>query len=132
MDLIDRVAFVKEMKTRQNAVEAAIENANAGTYYTDKEHWEGVFCTFAEVKLTLDNMPTVPAVPLGSRSREELLRNIKIMHVWASFAVEHHDFALTDAMLKSMEIWTKELIEWMKEGQHDHDEPNQRPARSGI
>ena len=64
MDLIDRAAFVKEMKMRQNAVEAAIENANVETYYTDKEHWEGVLGTFAEVKLTLDNMPTIEAVPV--------------------------------------------------------------------
>lgn len=64
MRLIDADAFSKEMKVRQIAAEVAIENSNGKTHYTDKEHWEAVFCTFAEAKLALDDTPTVEAVPL--------------------------------------------------------------------
>lgn len=64
MRLIDADEYAKEMKCRQNAVETAIENPRTDVYYTDKEHWEGVLCTYAEAKLTLDNMPTVDAAPV--------------------------------------------------------------------
>ena len=66
MRLIDADAFSKEMKVRQIAAEVAIENSSGKMNYTDKEHWEGVFCTFAEAKLALDDTPTVEAVPLDA------------------------------------------------------------------
>lgn len=50
---------------------------------------------------------------------DDAISHLQIMHIWASFALGHPEFGLTDAMYKSMAEWTKELIEWMKEGQHE-------------
>jgi hypothetical protein len=68
MRLIDGDEYAKEMKRRQDAVSASIENPIADRYYTDKEHWEGVLLAFAEAKLTMDNMPTVDAVAIKAIS----------------------------------------------------------------
>lgn len=51
---------------------------------------------------------------------DDAISHLQIMNVWASFAREHPEFSLTDAMLKSMEEWTDEIIKWLKEGQHDN------------
>lgn len=51
---------------------------------------------------------------------DDAISHLQIMHVWASFAREHPDFVLNDKMLRSMEKWTMEIIEWMKEEQHDN------------
>ncbi len=64
MRLIDADEYAKEMKMRQDAVQASIGHPRAGRYYTDMEHWQGVMLAFVEAKLTVDNMPTVDAVPV--------------------------------------------------------------------
>lgn len=64
MRLIDADKFTQEMKNRQTAVSVSVEHPITDRYFTDKEHWEGVLLTFVEAKLTMDNMPTVDAVPV--------------------------------------------------------------------
>lgn len=64
MRLIDADEFTQEMKKRQTAVSASVEHPITDRYFTDKEHWEGVLLAFVEAKLTMDNMPTVDAVPV--------------------------------------------------------------------
>lgn len=49
-----------------------------------------------------------------------MLVHLQAMHVWASFALEHQDFFFNEAMLKSMEEWTDEIIKWLNGGQHDN------------
>ena len=64
MRLIDADKFTQEMKNRQTAVSVSVEHPITDRYFTDKEHWEGVLLAFVEAKLTMDNMPTVDAVPV--------------------------------------------------------------------
>lgn len=49
---------------------------------------------------------------------DEAIMHLKIIHVWAEFALEHGDFILTTTMLKSITDWTMEIVRMM-EGQHD-------------
>jgi len=51
--------------------------------------------------------------------KDDVISHLQIINIWASFALEHPEFCLTDSMLKSIDNWTKEIIKWM-EGQHDH------------
>ena len=72
MRLIDADAYCAEMKTRQDACKEEIDNAIA------REDWElydkisRAYAAFTEAKLTLDNMPTVPAAPRWVRCEEEM------------------------------------------------------------
>lgn len=62
--LIDANAYAAEMKVRQDAckemIDAAVKNDNWELY----DKLSRSFGVFVEAKLTLDNMPTVDAVPV--------------------------------------------------------------------
>ena len=64
MRLIDADAYSDEMRKRQKACLDAFLESTDEPAYTEKEYWSGIFCTFAEAKLTLDDTPTVDAIPI--------------------------------------------------------------------
>ena len=51
---------------------------------------------------------------------DDAISHLQIMYVWASLALDCPEFGMTDAMYKSMAEWTKELIEWVMDGQHEN------------
>ena len=52
--------------------------------------------------------------------KNKMLGHLQAMYIWASLALDCPEFGLTDAMYKSMAEWTKELIEWVMDGQHEN------------
>lgn len=58
MRLIDADAYAAEMKKRQDGCQWRLDNQVGISFYTEREHWIGVFAAFVEAKITLDNMPT--------------------------------------------------------------------------
>lgn len=64
MRLIDADVYADKMREKQKECEDLIKEADDNSNWSDRDHWEGVFATFVEAKLTLDNMPTVDAVPV--------------------------------------------------------------------
>ena len=62
--LIDADAYAAEMKKRQDACKAMMDDCGDvmdtnGVLYSAHEHWAGVFGAFCEAKLVLDDMPTI-------------------------------------------------------------------------
>jgi hypothetical protein len=51
---------------------------------------------------------------------DDVIVHLQIINIWASFALEHTEFCFTDAMLKSIDVWTQEIVKWLKERQHDN------------
>ena len=62
MRLIDADAYADKMREKQNECKELINEA--GDNLSDRIYWKGVFSTFVESKLTLDDTPTVDAVPI--------------------------------------------------------------------
>ena len=46
--------------------------------------------------------------------REQAINHQRVIHVWASYAIEHPDFGLTGPMLEDVVAWTDEAIEIME------------------
>ena len=61
MRLVDADAYAAELKERQDGCQWRIDNPVGNTFYTEREHWIGVFAAFGEAKITLNNMPTFGA-----------------------------------------------------------------------
>lgn len=64
MRLIDADVYADKMREKQKECEKLIKEAGDNLNWSDRDHWEGVFATFVEAKLTLDDTPTVDAVPV--------------------------------------------------------------------
>ena len=62
MRLIDADAYADKMREKQKECKELINEA--GDNLSDRNYWKGIFLTFVEAKLTLDNTPTVDAVPV--------------------------------------------------------------------
>ncbi len=62
--LIDANAYAAEMKTRQNACEEIMDAAKQDENWEVYDRMNTAFGVFVEAKLTLDNAPTVDAVPV--------------------------------------------------------------------
>lgn len=61
MRLIDADAYADEMRKKQDECQAIYKSAKTED---ERNYWEGIFMTFVEAKITLDNIPTVDAVPV--------------------------------------------------------------------
>ena len=52
--------------------------------------------------------------------RSNAIYHLQFIRLWASLALADPNFTLTDGMYKNIKTWTHELIEWLKEDEHDH------------
>ena len=62
MRLIDADAFCDEMRKRQNSAYVLMKNSTKESEINIR--MESAYVTFSECKLTLDNAPTIDAVPV--------------------------------------------------------------------
>ena len=75
--LIDANAYAAEMKERQDALKEMIDAAVKDDNWELYDKLSRSFGVFVEAKLTLDNMPTVDAVPVEwIKAKIESLRSI--------------------------------------------------------
>ena len=61
---IDADAYAAEMKTRQDACKEIMDAAKEDENWEVYDRMGAMFSIFVEAKLTLDNMPTIDAVPV--------------------------------------------------------------------
>lgn len=61
---VDADAYADKMREKQKECNELIHEAGYNlTNESNRSYWEGAFAAFVESKLTLDDMPTVDAVP---------------------------------------------------------------------
>ena len=64
MRLIDADVYAEAMREKQEECKKLIEKSESNVFWSEQDHWKGVYAVFAEAKLTLDDAPTVDAVPV--------------------------------------------------------------------
>lgn len=85
---IDADLYAAEMKTRQDACKEIMDSAKEDEKWELYGNMSAKFDIFIEAKLTLDNMPTVDAVPVKWISVKDRLPKPRFAREWYLVALE--------------------------------------------